>query len=223
MGISLSEAQERLLLRHLELVIAKNRVLNLTRITSSDAGVTLHVVDSLLLLSAFEETSGRFLDLGTGAGFPGIPLAIATGRKGVLNDSVAKKTVAVAEFLAELGLADELSVSSLRVEALGRTMRGRFGCVTARAVASLPVLVEYAAPLLANHGRLVVTKGNLADDERASGAEAARLCGMAAVGSQSFELPRALGHREVLVYERVAKPLVKLPRAIGRAKKEPLA
>ena len=72
-GIGLSDELEALLLKHLELVIEKNQVLNLTRISSPEAGVTLHVVDSLLLLPAFRETEGPYLDLGTGAGFPGLP------------------------------------------------------------------------------------------------------------------------------------------------------
>ena len=221
-GIRLAAYEEALLLVHLDLVIEKNEVLNLTRIADVESGITLHIVDSLLLLDAFNQTEGPFLDLGTGAGYPGIPLGIATGRPGVLCDSVKKKTAAVAEFLLGLELSDQLSVSSERVETLGTTMRGHFGCVVARAVASLPVLVEYASPLLSKHGRLVVTKGNLTADERKQGLQAAEQCGMAYKGSQGFELPHDLGHREILVYEKVAMPRVKLPRQIGKAKKEPL-
>ena len=220
--IRLSDAQLALLMRHLELVIEKNKVVNLTRIDTPESGITRHVVDSLLLLPSLQETSGTFVDLGTGAGFPGVPLAIASGRKGVLCDSVKKKVVAVDEFIGELGLAEQLSTTSARAEALGATHKGRFGCVVARAVASLPVLLEYATPLLCKGGRVILTKGSLSAEERAEGSAAARLCGLAEVEARALELPRGEGHREIVVYEKVAPAKLKLPRAVGKAKKEPL-
>ena len=220
--IQLTDQQLALLLRHLELVIDKNKVLNLTRIDTPESGITRHVVDSLLLLPAFQQTRGAFLDLGTGAGFPGVPLAIASDRSGVLCDSVKKKVVALDEFIQELGLSELLSTSSERAETLAASHKGQFGCVVARAVASLPVLLEYATPLLRRHGRVILTKGKLSDEERAQGAAAARLCGLRLVDVCELELPRDEGHREIVVYEKVAPAKLKLPRAVGKAKKEPL-
>ena len=89
-------------------------------------------------------------------------------------------------------------------------------------MSSLPVLVEYAAPLLVTGGYLIVSKGNPTRDELDHGNRAAKICGMRFLQQSSLELPLDLGHREILVYERCAKPQVVLPRAIGAAKKSPL-
>jgi 16S rRNA (guanine527-N7)-methyltransferase len=221
--ITSSSTQRELLARHLDLVIDRNRVVNLTRITSVEEAVILHVVDSLLLLGSFGDApQGAFVDVGTGAGFPGIPLAIMTGRKALLVDSVRKKAVAVADFVEELGLAGQAEVSSSRIEDLARKRRGQFSAVTARAVAQTNVLVEYGAPLLARGGRLVVAKARPSNEEIDAGDRAARICGLRRVSRETFELPRDLGHREVLVYERVGNPSIKLPRPVGVARQRPL-
>ena len=221
--IFVDDDQATLLARHLDLVIERNRNINLTRITSPEEAAYLHVVDSLLLLGAFVDApDGMFVDMGTGAGFPGIPLAIVTGRPALLVDSVGKKVACVAEFVGELGLSDHVSVTAARMEQVGKERRGAFALATARAVAQTNVLVEYAAPLLRRGGRLVVAKARPSDEEVAAGERAARVCGMRSVSREAFELPRDLGHREVLVYERTSKPKVALPRAVGMAKHHPL-
>lgn len=222
-NIHLDDQQVDLLARHLLMVIDKNRHVNLTRITSVEDGAYLHVVDSLLLRGAFDATpTGAFMDIGTGAGFPGIPLAISTGRKGLLVDSVGKKVAAVNEFVQELGLESRVEVCQARAEDLGRERRGRFSVVCARAVAQTNVLVEYAAPLLCKGGRLVVAKARPTDDEIEAADKAAQICGLQLVSRETFELPEERGHREVLSYEKVKNPSVKLPRATGMAKRCPL-
>ena len=105
-GVACSPQQARLLIHHLELVIEKNKVVNLTRITDPGEAVSLHVVDSLLPLSCDDvalNRSCKYLDMGTGAGCPGIPLGIMTGAHGLLVDSVNKKVQAVGEF-ANMGV-----------------------------------------------------------------------------------------------------------------------
>lgn len=222
-NIAVDDEKLELLARHLLLVIRKNQQMNLTRIDGVADGAYLHVVDSLLLTHAFDEAPhGMFVNVGTGAGFPGIPLAIVTGRKGLLVDSVGKKVSAVDEFLRELGLDARVSAQKVRIEELGKKMRGRFAVVTARAVAQTNVLVEYAAPLLARGGRLVVAKARPREEEIQVANRAAKICGLKLVSRESFDLPEERGHREVLSYERVANPSVKLPRAIGLAQHHPL-
>lgn len=222
-GIDTTPAQRRLLLGHLDLVIEKNRVVNLTRIDDWYSGMVLHILDSLLLVPSCEAApEGPFLDMGTGAGYPGVPLGIVTGRKGLLVDSVGKKVHAVAEFVDELGLAGQLSCRHIRVEDLAREQRGAFSVVVARAVAQTNVLVEYAAPLMAPHGRLVLAKGNLVDEELSAGLAAADTCGLECVSRETHELPDGMGHREIVVFERVRKPHIRLPRKAGEAKRHPL-
>jgi len=222
------QAAEKLV-TYLSLVLKKNEVLNLTAIREWDKALILHLVDSLTLLVEFDEQPrGQqlkpFLDMGCGAGFPGIPLAIMRPeRKGVMCDSVKKKIKAVEEFIAELGLQEQLSTTTERLEVFGANHRRAFGCITARAVAPLPVLIEYAAPLLGKNGRLVVSKGVPTEEEFMSGVQAAELCGLQILSQRFLDLPRDLGQRTIIVYEKVDEPLVQLPRPIGAASKEPLA
>ena len=203
-GICCSSRQASLLIHHLHLVIEKNKVMNLTRITEPEDAITLHVVDSLLPLACHTSLLGsesRYVDIGTGAGFPGIPLGIMTDAQGTLIDSVGKK-VSAAEDLAR---ENEL-----------------FDAVFARAVAQSNVLVEYAAPLLSNGGHCVLEKANISTDELDAAKRAARICGLSLVSRETFELSRSHGHREIIVFEKRSKPQIKLPRRTGEAKQSPL-
>ena len=219
---SLSDSQKDLMRRHLELVLERNRVVNLTAITDVDEAPYLHILDSLLLKDAFDAApAGPFVDIGCGAGFPGIPLAIACGRPATLVDSVRKKAQATADFVDELGL-ENVRVEAVRIEDLARREGGRYAVACARAVAPAGVIVEYAAPLLRKGGRLVVAKARPDDEEVARAMRVAKISGMAYVSRETYELPYGLGHREVLSFEKVGKPRVKLPRATGKARHEPL-
>ncbi len=222
-AIQISSEQAELCVKHLLLVIEKNKVLNLTRILNPKDAVVLHLLDSLLLLPYLQKApAGDYLDMGTGAGFPGIELGICSGRNGLLIDSVGKKVDAVCEFADELDLQN-IAAEQYRLEEAALDFDEQFTCVVARALAPLPVLIEYATPFLEEHGRFVVTKGNPEKSELASGKKAAKLCGFKLIESQSFELPNDLGHRELYVFEKVSKAKVKLPRANGMARKKPLA
>lgn len=222
-GIETTEIQRQLLLRHLELVMAKNKTINLTRITDLHSAIVLHIVDSLLLAPSLDRApAGAFVDVGTGAGFPGIPLGIVTERYGLLVDSVRKKTDAVGEFIDALGLSDVLSTSHTRAEDLARLKPAAFSVVVARAVAQANVLIEYGAPLLKPGGLLVIAKGNVTDGEIAAGDRAADICGLSRVSRETYELPRAMGHREVISYRRTHESRVRLPRKNGMAKRAPL-
>lgn len=222
-GLALNGDQQELCLKHLNLVINKNKVMNLTRILDPSEAVALHILDSLVLLPYLNlAPEGPFLDMGTGAGFPGIPLAIASSRSAVMIDSVGKKVDAVNEFISELGLSNCEAVHD-RLEIAATNRRASFSAVTARALAPLPVLIEYAAPFLMHDGLFIVTKGNPDDSELASGTKAARICGLSLVDSKDCDLPASLGHRQLYVYKKVSEPSISLPRANGFARKNPLA
>lgn len=223
LDLKVSDDQLLHCIHHLLLVIETNKRFNLTRILNLDDALVLHILDSLSFAPFVEKApSGDLLDIGTGAGFPAVPLAIATGRVTVALDSVGKKVDAVASFASELGLFN-LYAAHDRVESFALDNRERFSCVVSRAVASLPVLIEYAAPLLCNHGLLVVSKGKPSQEEIDSGLQAARICGIQYHDSHQFDLPDDLGHRTVLVFQKTRSPLIKLPRTIGLARKKPLA
>ncbi len=183
--------------------------------------LVLHVVDSLSLTRDLPIESERFLDMGTGAGFPGIPFAIYTGCEGVLLDSVGKKINAVDAFIADLGL-DTVSAVHDRCESYASKHASEFDIVFARAVGQMNLIVEYATPFIEEDGYLVMAKANPSDEERRIADKTAELCGLELVGVDEFDLPCELGHRTVYLYQKVSKPRVKLPRAVGLAKKQPL-
>ena len=222
--VELSPVQEDLLLKHLDLLIEKNKVLNLTRITDVELAVRLHCIDSLLVYkSASSEEFFNFLDIGTGGGFPGIALAVMSNASGVLLDSVTKKVFAVSEFLCQLGLSNRISTSSERAEMYALNHAGEFDLITARAVAPLASLVEYAAPLVALKGRFITTKAQITNEELDSGLKVAKICGLKYVSRETYELPKDSGHREIITFKKIKEPSIVLPRSNGMAKNKPLA
>ncbi len=224
LGVGCSDDQARMMVKHLELVVEKNKVVNLTRIVALRDAVTLHLVDSLVPLRTddFRPSEGlRFLDIGTGAGFPGIPLAVMTGMDGVFIDSVGKKVNAVNEFIGELGLKNCRALH-IRAEELALEQPDSFDFVVARAVAQSNVLVEYATPLLKKNGMLVLEKANITAEELQNLNYASQICGLSRVSRETCELPRELGHREVLIYQKTGTSKIKLPRKNGIAKNQPL-
>lgn len=237
LDISLTEGRAVQLLHFLDLMLEKNAAVNLTAIRDREKGVVLHLLDSLLFMKGMGlagqggseggcSFEGSFVDMGCGGGFPGIPLALVNERlSGTLCDSVKKKISAVEEFIGALGLGERLRTSSERLELLPLEPehKARYDFAFARALAPLPVLVEYAAPLLRKGGHLVVSKGVPEQDELDSGLRAAKVAGMKHIGTMELELPMGYGHRTVLVYGKIASPSVRLPRMVGYALKHPLA
>lgn len=223
-GIELSSDEATDLVRYLEFVIEKNKVVNLTRITNPRDAVTLHLVDSLLPLACAENplySVRDLLDMGTGAGFPGVPLCFVCGLNGTLVDSVGKKTKAVNEAISQLGLKG-MSAVHARLEELALDIPHSQDVVIARAVAQANVLIEYATPFLRKGGMLILEKGNPSTEEMDAAEMAAQICGLRLVSRETFELPRSLGHREIICYQRFRNSQIPLPRKTGTAKKQPL-
>lgn len=223
--LALSQVQIDLLVHHLELVISKNKVMNLTRITDGREALVLHILDSLLFIAhnpGFVASGSTLLDIGTGAGYPGIPLAIVGSCQATLIDSVGKKVKAVDEFVHVLGLADRVSCVHARAEEIPSLGGNEFDFVVARAVSQTNVLIEYATPCLCMGGTLLVGKGQPSNEELRAAISAARICGLEASGRYEYDLPDSLGRRTILCYRKVSKPRIKLPRQNGMAKRNPL-
>ena len=221
-GIDSTEHQRKQLLRHIELLIEINKSLNLTRITSIDDALVLHILDSLLPLKVCDEfisSSQNYIDIGTGGGFPGLPLAIMSENKTLVVDSIGKKINAVQSMIDEIGLSDRVRAEKLRAEEIPNAYKQKFDFVTFRAVAKTNILLEYAEPFLAPQGTLIVMKANEIELQDAS--QAAKIFGYENVSRETFELPNNLGHREILLYKKVAKSKIKLPRKTGMAKSNP--
>ncbi|MGO5360256.1 MULTISPECIES: 16S rRNA (guanine(527)-N(7))-methyltransferase RsmG [unclassified Collinsella] len=222
-SLKVSNDALRSCIEHLDLVLEANKTTNLTRILNIEDAAVLHILDSLVLLPYIDiAPEGALLDMGTGAGFPGIPLTIASGRKATYIDSVGKKVDAVNSFVEALGLKHAHTVHD-RLEEYARSHKKQFAVVTARALAPLPVLVEYASPFLIDSGLFVITKGNPSDVELQSGLNAATICGFTTLMTDDLDLPNGLGHREFIILKKSRPASISLPRANGMAKKNPLA
>lgn len=218
----LSLSQQELVMRHLDLVIEANKTLNLTRIADREEGVVLHVEDSLSGLPEMGNApEGRYADIGSGAGYPGIPLAIASGRKTLLVDSRLKKMQCVDHMIHELGLEDLISVYAGRAELLARKESGSFAVITARALSRLNVLMELAAPLLTKGGHLICYKSSVEEEEYDDAKRVGDIVGMRIISDRSFNILDTY-KRRILVFERFKSSKIKLPRQEGMAQKKPL-
>jgi 16S rRNA (guanine527-N7)-methyltransferase len=221
LGISIQAAQADALFRHLALVYEANESMSLTSICR-DAAVALHVLDSLTALAALERAAaGAFADLGSGPGFPGVPLAVMSGRRVALVESVRKKAMFLERVAAELCL--EATVHPIRAESLAVEMPCGYSAVVARALSSLPSLVELAAPLLETGGLLVCMKGRLEERELFRGDTAAALCGLRRESTEHASIPGLDVERSIVTYSKSSWPQIALPRRHGMAQRQPLA
>jgi 16S rRNA (guanine527-N7)-methyltransferase len=215
-------------LYHLQLMLGKNEVVNLTSIRDPKDALVLHSFDSLLFYKVMSDyfsssDSISVLDMGTGGGFPGIPLSCVTDWNLTLLDSVGKKVTACNEFIDQIGMTQKSFAVHERLEDYAKAKQFQFDAVCARALASLDVLIEYGAPYVKKNGYLFFGKANPEPEELDNAKKVAKLCGFEHVSRETFELPEGYGHREIFVYKKVAKSAVKLPRKNGEARRNPLA
>ena len=218
-----SPVSQELMGQYLDLILEANKTTNLTRITSRDEALVLHIEDSLVGLEEVSEApEGLYGDLGSGGGFPGVPLALATGRETVLVDSVKKKMAIVQQAVNQLGLGRQISTCSDRIEDLALDRPGSFSVLTARALSRLVALLELSSPLLVKGGRLVCYKAQLSDEEMQEALAVEDLLGMRLVSQRETMLSDGETRRTIVVFEKVGKAKLKLPRRIGAAQKTPL-
>lgn len=218
-----SPVAQELMDQYLDLILEANKTTNLTRITSRDEALVLHIEDSLVGLEEVSEApEGPYGDLGSGGGFPGVPLALATGRETVLVDSVKKKMAIVQQAVNQLGLGRQITTCSDRIEDLALDRPGSFSVLTARALSRLVALLELSSPLLVKGGRLVCYKAQLSDEEMQEALAVEDLLGMRLVSQRETMLSDGETRRTIVVFEKVGKAKLKLPRRIGAAQKTPL-
>ncbi len=174
--------------------------MNLTAIRDPVAAATLHVLDSLAAVPLVRRLGAdRLLDLGSGGGYPGLPLAVATPTRALLAESVGKKARFLRTAVEALGIADRVDVATARAEALAAdpAHRERWPLATARALAPLAELVELAFPLLAIGGSLIAWKGSDLDHELAAARRAATALGSATLTVEAVAVAGLTGHRLV--------------------------
>jgi 16S rRNA (guanine527-N7)-methyltransferase len=221
-GRTLDTSQQERLGRYLDLLLAANQTMNLTRITDRAAAELHHIADSLTLLPLLAPGEFRLADVGTGGGVPGIPLAIARPDAQVLLiESTRKKAAFLQSAVAELGLTN-VKVSDQRAEDVARTKhRESFDIVVSRAVATMDFLVEYCLPLVEVGGKMLAMKGPKVADELPGAIRTIRLLG----GSDPQVHPVALtgADQHVIVEIRKRRETSdKYPRPPSQQKGRPL-
>lgn len=214
--------------RYRELLTEWNGKFNLTAITEEEEVEVKHFADSLSLLTVREISEGaKMLDIGSGAGFPGIPVKIARPDWDItLLDSLNKRIIFLNTVIEELKLP-KISAIHGRAEELARKpeFRERFDLVTSRAVARLNILCEYSMPFVRSGGLFVAMKGSEAPEEIAEAEKAIRLLGGELLDCREIRL--ALGGEEeishhLVIIKKKGKTPTKYPRGGGRPKKDPL-
>lgn len=225
LGLSLSEEQISQFLLYYELLTEKNKVMNLTAITDFEEVVQKHFLDSLSLVKVLEEKpAGKILDMGTGAGFPGIPIKIAfPGCDVTLVDSVNKKIEFIKEAAQKIGLHNVKAVHG-RVEDLGHDIvyRETYDLVVSRAVAALPALAEYCLPFVKVGGAFLSYKSVKVDEELSAGKKAIQVLGGRLKKDIRFQLSGTEMERAFLLIEKEKPCPKKYPRKAGTPTKMPI-
>ena len=225
MGIELSDLQLEQFNTYYEMLVEKNKVMNLTAITEFEEVVQKHFLDSISLIKVEKLNQDiSIIDLGTGAGFPGIPLKIAFPELEIcLADSLNKRVLFLNEVIEELELK-KISAVHGRAEELARQKgyREQFDLCVSRAVANLSTLSEYCLPFVKVGGAFIPYKSGKIDEELEQGTKAIESLGGSIVDVIRFELTGADADRSLVVIEKIAKTAKKYPRKAGVPSKEPI-
>ena len=221
--LSFTEEQLAQFTRYYELLVETNKVMNLTAITEPEEVAVKHMVDSLL---AFEAAmAGKTLvDVGTGAGFPGVPLKIyCPSLKVTLVDSLGKRLRFLEQVISELGLKG-IRCEHLRAEDAGRNKKHRelYDYVTARAVARLSVLSEYCLPLAKKGGQFIALKGSRYAEEIDEGEAAVKILGGKIISAEPVKLPGLDDGRAIIKIAKIKATPAQYPRKAGTPEKQPL-
>jgi 16S rRNA (guanine527-N7)-methyltransferase len=221
-GSDLSDLQVTQLCNFGDLLLDWNQRLNLTRITDPYEVILKHFIDSMVLARFI--SGETFADLGTGAGFPGIPLKIMRpDLDTVLMDSLKKRLNFLDVVIKTLNLKGIITVHA-RVEDFGRNShyRSHFDTVSSRAVARLPVLLEYALPVLKINGIFLAPKGSQFEAELSESKKALQLLGGIVEGIEHFSLGEGAEHRAILRIRKMKETPSQYPRQAGIPTKSPI-
>lgn len=208
---------------YMNLLLEWNEKINLTAITEPEEIILKHFIDSLTI-NKYIEKNKTLADVGTGAGFPGIPLKIYRPDLNVtLVDSLNKRINFLNEVISDLDLKDINTVHS-RIEDFGKDKKYResFDYVTARAVANLTTLSEYLIPISKINGQCICMKGNDVKEEIKDSEKAINVLGGKITKVDEFKLPNSDISRNVIIIDKIKNTPSKYPRKAGVPTKEPL-
>lgn len=223
--IALSEKQMEQFLQYYELLVEKNKVMNLTAITEFDEVVEKHFLDSVSLTQQLDlHQSLKVLDLGTGAGFPGIPLKIVFPELEItLMDSLNKRVLFLQDVISSLQLENIEAVHGRAEEAArNKKYRESFDLCVSRAVANISTLSEYCLPFVKIGGSFISYKSSTIEDELEDGKKGIAILGGKVKDVYKFTLPDSELQRSFVIIEKEKKTPKAYPRKAGTPSKEPL-
>lgn len=211
--------------QYMESILKWNQMVNLTSITDPDEFIEKHYIDSLLSVPCREfQKAKRIIDVGTGGGFPGIPLALAAPDKEfVLMDSLNKRIKIINELCREIGINNVTAIHA-RAEELARNKnhREKYDLCVSRAVANLSTLSEYCLPFIKKGGWFLAYKGPDTDQERKEAERAVSILGGKLEREEKAALENFKLEHKIIFIKKVGKTPEKYPRKAGTPSKEPL-
>ena len=218
LGLELSEDTCDTLCAFGAAMVKQNEVMNLTGITDDKGVANLHLLDSLTVMASADLEGKTLIDVGCGAGFPGVPLAIASGAKITLLDSLGKRMKWLETCLPQLGI--EAECVTARAEEAVATRRESYDFATSRAVARLNILLELTAPYVKVGGAVLAMKGTAAKEELAECGNAMKKLGLKL--EEVKEYPIDGTNHAVIVLRKVSSTPKQYPRRFAAIKKSPL-
>lgn len=224
-GVNLSDLQFNQFFTYYIMLIEKNKVMNLTAITEMEEVIDKHFMDSIMLKKVVDlDKIQTVADMGTGAGFPGIPLKIVFPYLQItLMDSLNKRLQFLDEVITELGL---IGIETLhgRAEDIGKDLlyRENYDLCVSRAVANLSTLSEYCLPVVKKGGQFVSYKSGDVAEELETSKKAISILGGEVSGVEYFKLPQTDNERSFVVIDKVKETPKKYPRKAGTPGKEPI-
>ena len=215
LGLDLPEERREKLVAFGRAMVKQNEVMNLTGITDDQGVANLHLLDSLTVLSTADLTGKKLIDVGCGAGFPGVPLAIACPEASItLLDSLGKRMKWLEEILPQLGI--EAECVTARAEEAVATRRESYDFATSRAVARLNILLELTAPYVKVGGAVLAMKGAAAKEELAECGSAIKKLGLKLEEVKEFPIDGT--NHAVIVLRKIAPTPKQFPRRFAKSK-----
>lgn len=225
LALEITDKQIEQFMKYYEMLVETNKVMNLTSIVELDEVILKHFIDSLLVVKTIDMNKFHtMIDVGTGAGFPGIPLKIMFPHlKVTLLDSLNKRLNFLNNVIEELELTDICTIHG-RAEDIGRELnhREKFDVCVSRAVANLSTLSEYCIPFISVGGNFVSYKSEFSDTERKDAEKAIRILGGQIEKNMIVNLPCTEINRSFIIIEKKDKTSKKYPRKAGVPSKEPI-
>lgn len=222
LNIEVSEEQLNQFEEYYNLLVEWNKKINLTRIIDKEEVYLKHFYDSATIVKVINLNEiDSFCDFGTGAGFPGIVIKILFPKLNVTLVDSLKKRINFLNVVIEKLKLDKITTVHARIEDFARENREKFDLVTARAVASLPVLLEYATGLVKQDKYFVAMKANI-ESELEQSQNAQNLLHLRLINREEFLLPKENSVRNILLFQKLDKTNLKYPRNASEIKKKPL-